>query len=103
MLVLQARGSDRTMAAMIQALSTRVKYLQSLRLHTPEDEMRSIVMAAENNIATFIDKYPCSLPLHTATALIEIISEDATLFSESSRRHMIDKVNSKVGDAAAPL
>jgi hypothetical protein len=101
-LVLQARGSDRTMAAMIQALSTRVKYLQSLRLHTPEDEMRSIVMAAENNIATFIDKYPCSLPLHTATALIEIISEDATLFSESSRRHMIDKVNSKVGDAAAP-
>ena len=87
--MLHARGSDRTMAAMIQALSTRIKYLQSLRLHRSEDEMRSIVMSAESNIVNFVDKYPCGLSIPTATALIQILSEDVTLFSESSRRHMV--------------
>ena len=85
------------MAAMIQALSTRIKYLQSLRLHRSEDEMRSIVMAAESNIVNFVDKYPCGLSIPTATALIEILSEDVTLFPEASRRLMVEKVNSKIG------
>ena len=32
----------------------------------------------------------------TATSLIELISDDATLFSEASRRQIIDKVNAKL-------
>ena len=85
------------MAAMIQALSTRIKYLQSLRLHTPEDDMRNILMAAENNIVNCVDKYPCGLSLPTATALIQILSEDVSLFPDASRQHMVDKINSKIG------
>ena len=84
------------MAAVVSALSTRIKYLQSLRQHTSEEEMRRTAMGTECNINQFIDKYPYTLSLDTATTLIEIISEDTTLFSEEFRQCMIEKINGKL-------
>ena len=84
------------MAAMKTALSTRIKYLQSLRLHTPEEAVRAAAMTAASNIEHSIEKYPGTFSLAAATSLIELISDDATLFSEASRRQMIDKVNAKL-------
>ena len=88
------------MAAMKTALRTRIKYLQSLRLHTPEEAVRAAVMTAASNIEHSIEKYPGTFSLATATSLIELISDDATLFSEASRRQIIDKVNAKLVMAA---
>ena len=85
------------MTAVVSALSTRIKYVQSLRLHTTEEEMRRIVMATESNIEQCIDKYPYTISLATATALIDLISEDTTLFSEGFRRLIIEKVNARLG------
>ena len=84
------------MAAMKTALSTRIKYLQSLRLHAPEEAVRAAVMTAASNIEHSIEKYPGTFSLAAATSLIELISDDATLFSEASRRQIIDKVNAKL-------
>ena len=84
------------MAAMITALSTRIKYLQSLRLHTREENVQTAVMAAASNIEHSIERYPGTFSLATATSLIELISDDATLFSEASRRQIIDKINAKL-------
>ena len=53
-------------------------------------------MSAASNIEQTIEKYPGTFSLATATSLIELISDDATLFSESSRQQMIDKVNAKL-------
>ena len=80
------------MAAVVSALSTRIKYLQSLRQHTSEEDMRRTAMGTECNVNQFIDKYPYTLSLDTATTLIEIISEDTTLFSEEFRQCMIEKL-----------
>ena len=80
------------MAAMVAALSTRIKYLQSLRQHTSEEEMRRTVMETEYNINQCMDKYPYTISLDTATTLIEILSEDTTLFSEEFRQCMIKKL-----------
>jgi len=85
------------MTAVVSALSTRIKYVQSLRLHTTGEEMRRIVMATESNIEQCIDKYPYTISLATATALIDLISEDTTLFSEGFRQLIIEKVNARLG------
>ena len=53
-------------------------------------------MGTECNINQFIDKYPYTISLDTATTLIEIISEDTTLFSEEFRQCMIEKINGKL-------
>ena len=84
------------MAAVVSALSTRIKYLQSLRQHTSEEDMRRTAMGTECNINQFIDKYPYTLSLDTATTLIETISEDTTLFSEEFRQCMIEKINGEL-------
>ena len=84
------------MAAMKLAFSTRIKYLQSLRDHTTEEAVRAAVTTAASNIEHSIERYPGTFDLPTATSLIELISDDETLFSESSRRQMIDKVNAKL-------
>ena len=88
------------MAAMKTALSTRIKYLQSLRLHESEEVVREAVMSAASNIEQTIEKYPGTFSLATAASLIELISDDATLFSEASRRQIIDAVNAKLVTAA---
>ena len=85
------------MTAVVSALSTRIKYVQSLRLHTTEEEMRKIMMVTEGNIEQCIDKYPYTISVATATALIELLSEDTTLFSDRFRRLIIEKVNSRLG------
>ena len=84
------------MAAMKTALSTRIKYLQSLRDHTTEEAVRAAVTTAASNIEHSIERYPGTFSLAAATSLIELISDDATLFSEASRRQMVDKVNAKL-------
>ena len=84
------------MAAMVAALSTRIKYLQSLRQHTSEEEMRRTVMDTECNINQCMDKYPYTISLDIATTLIEVLSEDTTIFSEQFRQSMIEKINGKL-------
>ena len=84
------------MAAMKTALSTRIKYLQSLRDHTTEEAVQAAVTTAASNFEHSIERYPGTFSLATATSLIELISDDATLFSEASRRQIIDKVNAKL-------
>ena len=88
------------MAAMKTAFSTRIKYLQSLRLHESEEVIREAVMSAASNIEQTMEKYPGTFSLATATSLIALISDDATLFSEASRRQIIDAVNAKLVTAA---
>ena len=90
------RRSDRTMAAMKLALSTRIKYLQSLRDHTTEEAVQAAVTTAASNFEHSIERYPGTFDLPTATSLIELISEDPTLFSQASRRQIIEKVNAKL-------
>ena len=84
------------MAAMKLALSTRIKYLQSLRDHTTEEAVQAAVTTAASNFEHSIERYPGTFDLPTATSLIELISEDATLFSQASRRQIIEKVNAKL-------
>ena len=96
-IVPSAQGTGRTMTAVVSALSTRIKYVQSLRLHTTEEEMRKIMTVTEGNIEQCIDKYPYTISVATATALIELLSEDTTLFSDRFRRLIIEKVNSRLG------
>ena len=96
-IVPSAQGTGRTMTAVVSALSTRIKYVQSLRLHTTEEELRKIMTVTEGNIEQCIDKYPYTISVATATALIELLSEDTTLFSDRFRRLIIEKVNSRLG------
>ena len=58
--------------------------------------MRRTVMDTECNINQCMDKYPYTISLDIATTLIEVLSEDTTIFSEQFRQCMIEKINGKL-------
>ena len=55
--------------------------------------MRRTVMETEYSINQCMDKYPYTISLDIATTLIEVLSEDTTIFSEQFRQSMIEKIN----------
>ena len=84
------------MAALLPSIQARIKHLKTCKkAGLSGDSYMKMVCETRTIILTAITNYPKTIPVETASALIQSVVEDAELFDLQDRCAIVESVNSK--------